>query len=72
MRAMAKPLTADDIVPLVNALTPKERGRLLRMITRPHSGDDASAYSSMPPGHDEFSADEEPLAWEADGWEDVA
>jgi prevent-host-death family protein len=36
------------------------------------SAADATAYHSLPPSRDEFSTDEEPLAWEADGWENVA
>jgi len=70
MQAMAKPLTADDILPLVASLTPQERVRLLRLTAVP-VGADASVYRSVPPSRDEFSADEEPLAWEAKGWEDV-
>jgi hypothetical protein len=34
-------------------------------------GADAPVYRSVPPSSDEFSADEEPLAWDAEGWEDV-
>ena len=33
---------------------------------------DTAAYQSLPPTRDEFSTDEEPLAWEGDGWEKVA
>ncbi len=33
---------------------------------------DAAVYQSLPPARDEFSSDEEPLAWDADGWENVA
>ena len=33
---------------------------------------DANVYQSLPPGRDEFSTDEQPLAWEAEGWENVA
>ena len=70
MQAMPKPLTADDIIPLVAFLTPQERLRLLRLIAVPQ-GSDAPVYRSAPPSRDEFSADEEPLAWDAGGWEDV-
>lgn len=70
MQAMARALTADDILPLVDSLTPRERVRLLRLIAKPQGGD-ASAYRSIPPAHDEFSADDEPLAWDAEGWEDI-
>jgi hypothetical protein len=61
MQAMPKALTADDILPLVASLTPKERRRLLRLIASPQSAN-APVYRSVPPSHDEFSADEEPLA----------
>lgn len=33
---------------------------------------DSAVYKSMPPARDEFSNDEDPLAWDADGWENVA
>jgi hypothetical protein len=67
MQAMAKALSADDILPLVAALTPQERLRLLRLIVAPQ-GTDASAYQSVPPGPNEFSADADPLAWDAAPW----
>lgn len=70
MQAMPKHLTADDILPLVASLTPQERVRLLRLIALPR-GADAPVYRSVPPSLDEFSADEEPLAWDAEGWEGV-
>jgi len=67
---MARALTADDILPLIDSLTPQERVRLLRLIATP-PGDDAPVYRSVPPSRDEFSADDEPLAWDAEGWEDI-
>jgi len=70
IQAMARALTADDILPLVDSLTPQERVRLLRLIAT-RRGDDASVYRSVPPSRDEFSADDEPLAWDAEGWEDI-
>ena len=33
---------------------------------------DAAVYQSLPSTRDEFSNEEEPLAWDADGWENVA
>ncbi len=65
---MPKLLTANDVLPLIACLTPEERLRLLRLITSPPGGD-AAAYETAPPTRSEFSADEEPLAWDADGWE---
>jgi len=70
MQPMPKNLTADDLLPLVAALTPEERARLLRMMALTQ-GADAPVYRTMPPSRDEFSADEEPLAWDAEGWEGI-
>ena len=69
MQAMPESLSAEDILPLVAALTPQERLRLLRLIASGYRTD-ASVYQTVPPLRNEFSTDEEPLAWEADGWED--
>ena len=68
---MAKPLSADDIVPLIACLTPEERMRLLRLISARPGPDDRDAYRALPPTREEFSSDEEPLGWDADGWECV-
>jgi len=66
---MPRLLTADDIMPLVASLPDSERIRLLRWIAAPH-GPDSSSYQVASPTDDEFSGDDEPLAWEADGWEE--
>ena len=65
---MPKALTADDLVPLIACLTPSERARLLKLI-RVLKDSDAAAYHAQPSTADEFGSDEEPLAWEAEGWE---
>jgi len=70
MQVMPKALTADDLLPLVASLSLKERVRLLRLISLPQ-GDAAATYQSVPPFRDEFSSDEEPLAWEAADWEGI-
>jgi hypothetical protein len=62
-------LTADDMIPLVASLSDSERIKLLRWIVSPHLGD-ASAFKLAPPTRDEFSGDDEPMAWEADGWDE--
>jgi hypothetical protein len=62
-------LTAEDIMPLVASLPDSERARLLRWMASSH-GADASAYPVAPAAANEFSGDEEPLAWEADGWDE--
>jgi hypothetical protein len=68
---MANPVTADDLLPLIAALPVTERVRLLRLLTgRPNSEADR-AYDAQPVGADEFSADNDPLSWDADGWETV-
>ena len=33
---------------------------------------DPAAYKAVAPTHAEFSSDEESLAWDADGWEEIA
>jgi len=67
---MARALRADDILPLVESLTPLERVRLLRLIAKPEGGE-ALVYGALPPLRDEFSADDEALAWDAEGWENA-
>ena len=66
---MSKALTAGDILPVGTCLTPQERGRLLRLI-RSRPGGDGAVYRLVPPAVDEFTADEEPLAWDAEGSRD--
>ncbi len=68
---MAKRMSADDILPLVATLAPQERARLFRLMAGQPSDDDSSLYDATPPRHSEFSNNNEPLAWEADGWEDI-
>jgi hypothetical protein len=67
---MTPPLRADDLAPLIASLTPKERVRLFRLVTMPNHRD-AAAYESATPSKDEFSTEDEPLAWDSDGWEEV-
>ncbi len=68
---MAKSVTAEDILPLVACLTPQERLRLLRLISVRPGADQADAYHALPSVRDEFTSDEEPLSWDAEGWEDI-
>jgi hypothetical protein len=67
MPHLPQPLTADDLLPLVARLAPGERDRLVRLIDAT-SGRDASVYGMTPPGRDEFSSNDEPLAWNSEGW----
>ena len=68
---MPKPLSAEDIFPLVDHLSSQERLRLLRLISTRPTSDDRDAYRAVPPRDEEFSRDEEPLAWDAEGWEGI-
>jgi hypothetical protein len=70
-RGMAKPLTADDVLPIVASLNPHERVRLLRLISMSSSESAAAAYRATPVGQGEFSSDEDPLSWDSEGWENV-
>jgi len=62
-------LKAEDIAPLVAKLSGTERARLVSMITT--FGVDARLYAANPPTTDEFGAEDDPLGWDAAGWEDV-
>ena len=68
---MEKPLSAEELFPLVARLSPPERLRLLRLISLRPASDDLDAYHTLPPRHDEFSSDRDPLGWDADGWEGI-
>jgi len=68
---MPKHLSAEDIFPLVDCLSSDERLRLLRFITARPPADDRDIYRALPPRNGEFSRDEDLLAWDAEGWEEV-
>lgn len=70
LQARAYYLTVEEIVPLVEALAPRERKRLLRRISELPSGD-AAVYALNPPAHEEFTVKEDPLAWDSEGWENI-
>lgn len=67
---MANELKADDILPLIARLSREERRRLFRLALG-QGKTDAQAYAAQPPREDEFSSDEDSLAWEAEGWEEI-
>ncbi len=69
---MMQQMTADDILPLIAGLTPQERLRLIRLVTRQSHASEGLAYETAAPHPDEFSSDDESLAWEAEGWEEFA
>jgi hypothetical protein len=69
---MSNGLTARDIWPLVLKLPHDERIRLAKLALRAAATDDAAAYRAAPTAQDEFGSDEDPLAWESDGWEEFS
>ena len=69
---MSTPLTAHDLWPLVLKLPHDERVRLARLALKAAATDDAAAYRAAAPAPDEFGSDEEPLAWEGEGWEEFS
>ena len=71
---MGLPLTADDLLPLVSKLPHDQQVRLAKLALHAaaQGQSDAHTYRSSPPAATEFGTDEDPLAWESDGWEDVS
>ena len=66
-------MTAEDLWPLVQKLPHDEQVRLAKLALRAaaQSGNsDAETYRVSPPGRDEFSSEEKPLAWDAEGWDE--
>jgi len=67
-------LTAEDLWPLVQKLPHDEQVRLAKLALMAASrgpSADAEAYRTTPPAPDEFATSDDPLAWEAEGWENV-
>jgi hypothetical protein len=48
----------------------RKSARLTRLLVEQRDADEAAMYAAAPPRPEEFFTDEEPLAWEAEGWED--
>ena len=71
---MSEPRTALDLWPLVVGLPHDEQLKLAKLALKAAAGkgDDAAAYERTPPGEHEFSAEEDPLSWEGDGWEEFS
>lgn len=70
--AMQNPVTAQDLLPLVEKLSHDEQVRLAKLALRAASlgRSSRSAYEADPPKPGEFdNDDEDPLAWDAGGWE---
>jgi hypothetical protein len=67
---MSDLLTAIDFWPLILKLPHDERVRLAKLALRATADDPSAATHSATA--DEFSLDEEPLAWEGQGWEEFS
>ncbi len=55
------------------SLTPEERARVLAAAARRMRDKEqgtAGAYLAVPPGSEEFTSDEDALAWEGEGWDE--
>jgi hypothetical protein len=68
---MADVLTAKDLWPLVQKLPHDEQVRLAQLALAAAAGAhrDAEAYRTAPPA--ELGSDDDALAWEAEGWDDI-
>jgi len=69
--------TADDLWPAVSRLSREERIRLARLalssVALGPETPDSERYRAMPPQPDEFAdGTEDPLAWDAEGWDEVS
>jgi hypothetical protein len=67
---MNAPKTADELMPLVAALSPGERIRLIQLLAEQSGAADARSYSHIPTREGEFLSDDDSLAWDAEGWEE--
>lgn len=68
---MAQELTARDFWPLLLKLPHDERIRLARLALHAAAAEHED-YASAAPPEDEFGSDDEPLAWEGEGWEEFS
>lgn len=67
---MPRPLTADDLLPMIAKLSTEERRRLLHhLVPRPAKGTDAEMIGAQPARSEELTNDCDALAWDAGGWE---
>lgn len=71
---MTNPPDARQLWSLIRRLPREERLRLAKMALRSaaEEGDDDAAYADAPVGPEEFSSEDESLAWDAEGWEEFS
>lgn len=68
---MSALLTAQDLWPLIQKLPHDEQVRMAKLALAAAArapGAEDQTYREAPPRTDEFSSDEDALAWEAAGW----
>ena len=72
MAQPAEKLSAVDLWPIAKKLPRDEQVQLAKLLLRGTAAQrtDAEAYAAAPPNEDEFSSDEDALAWEGEGWEE--
>jgi hypothetical protein len=68
----AEKLLAVDLWPIAKKLPRNDQVQLAMLLLRGAAAQrtDADAYAAAPPREDEFSSDEDALAWEGEGWEE--
>jgi hypothetical protein len=68
---VAQPLTAEDLLPLVEKLSHDEQVRLAKLALRAarDPSRDAALYRTNPVQPGEFSHEDDGGAWEGEGWE---
>jgi hypothetical protein len=66
---MSNKLTADDLWPLVLKLPHDERVRLAKLTLKAAATNEVAADEAAPPDAAEFGSDDDPLAWEGEGWD---
>ncbi len=70
---MSDPLRAEDLLPLIAKLPREQRVRLARLVlAAASSGDDRAAYAAHPVAPGELADDDDAIAWEGDGWDELA
>ena len=65
---MPEPLTAEDLLPLIAKLSSEERRRLIQLMIRQGSTS-AEVHTTGDLTSDKRTIADDPLGWEADGWE---
>jgi hypothetical protein len=72
--SVTNPPDTRELWSLIRRLPREERLRLAKMVFRSaaEDGDDTVAYADAPVGPDEFSSEDEPLSWDAEGWDEFS